>query len=269
MDKLLNDTKALPVYKVAGVDLIDKVLSLVGTSSIAEAIPTARGITQTQLGHAIWSTEESTKLVQGVAHHNNDLEEISDEIETKSLSDIVKKYYILLGLVDFVASLFGPVLIPLYLLNSHDRQEDVPTQTVDERERVVVISRSGRRASGVNYAEDWFENDESSEDEGSVVGPAVSVSEKRGRICAVCTTKSSPEWYHCPESFGETAKAGKDHLMCNDCGVRWRHCKFNHFKAFKFLIEIFPDFTDGASYPPAVEEVKSTKVHRELKVTIQ
>lgn len=107
--------------------------------------------------------------------------------------------------------------------HSHTLQEDVPAQNIEER--VVVISRSGRRASGVNYAEDWFENDESSEDEGSVVGPALTATEKRNRICAVCSAKSSLTWYHCPESFGETAKAGKDHLMCNACGIRWRHCK--------------------------------------------
>lgn len=105
-------------------------------------------------------------------------------------------------------------------------QEDIQREV--ETPIVPVISRSGRRASNisrVNYAEDWFENDESSEDEGSIVGPPVSVVEKKARICQVCQGKNSTTWYHCPESFGETSKAGKDHLMCDSCGTRWRHCE--------------------------------------------
>lgn len=97
MDKLLKDIKALPVYTAAGVDLIDKTLSLIKDGNIAEALLAAAKVSQTDLGHAIWTGEERKKLVEGAAHHNNDIEEIADEIETKTIADIVKRYYMILG----------------------------------------------------------------------------------------------------------------------------------------------------------------------------
>lgn len=97
VDKLLKSIKSLPVYAVAGVDLIDKTLSLIKDGNISEALIAAGKIPQTSLGCAVWTTEEKKKLVEGAAHHNNDIEEISDEIEGKTLADIVKRYYMVIG----------------------------------------------------------------------------------------------------------------------------------------------------------------------------
>lgn len=97
VDTLLAEIRKLPTYAIAGVDLIDRTLALVRDGDTAAALTAARKLKQTDLGHAIWSKEDQTKLVEGAAHHGNDIEDIADEIESKSIADIVKRYYMVLG----------------------------------------------------------------------------------------------------------------------------------------------------------------------------
>lgn len=97
VDTLLSELRKLPTYAIAGVDLIDRTLALVRDGDTAAALTAARKLKQTDLGHAIWSKEDQTKLVEGAAHHGNDIEDIADEIESKSIADIVKRYYMVLG----------------------------------------------------------------------------------------------------------------------------------------------------------------------------
>jgi hypothetical protein len=99
VDKLVADVKKLPVYSQAGVDLIDRAVSLLTTGSgdSKSVLAAMAKVSQTELGHAVWSEADRKKLADGMARHGNDIEEISDMITSKKIKDVVKRYYIFLG----------------------------------------------------------------------------------------------------------------------------------------------------------------------------
>lgn len=92
-------------------------------------------------------------------------------------------------------------------------QEDAPQQPEEKVAAASLIERKGSAKAKVDHGSD---------DEGSVVGPPTS---KRTRVCAICETKQAPKWYHCPEGLVETGNKPSPCVMCEDCGIRWRHCE--------------------------------------------
>lgn len=69
------------------------------TSTPSAALFKSKKIKQTELGHAMWTDFEIEDFGEAALHHGNDIEAISDEMRSKSIADIVKRYYIFLGYV--------------------------------------------------------------------------------------------------------------------------------------------------------------------------
>ena len=90
----------LPLYQIAGVDLIDKALSQFDPLNLASILPKLKKIKQTDLGFTVWSDYEIEDFIEVVAHHGNDIEAIVGELKTKSIADVVRRYYMVVGLVD-------------------------------------------------------------------------------------------------------------------------------------------------------------------------
>lgn len=91
--------KRLPIYAQAGVDVINRSLAYLFENDIPTSLLKIKKIRQIAIGHNIWTDEERASLIEGVAHHGNNLSSIAESIPTKSISDIVKRYYICIGLV--------------------------------------------------------------------------------------------------------------------------------------------------------------------------
>ncbi|KAL8280660.1 hypothetical protein RQP46_006983 [Phenoliferia psychrophenolica] len=195
LDSLVSSIKGLPAYKMAGVDLIDKGLSLVKNGDTSTALAGVRKATAGSVGHPAWNEADREKLVSGAAHFGNDIEEIWDTLPTKKIGDVVKRYYIDIA---------------------HALQEDVPQQIEEKEAAAAQVERKGKGSGRNKAAVD-------SDDEGSVCGPPSTAAAKRARKCAVCATQVAPRWYRCPEQIGTPTKTTDIHVMCQDCGLRWRH----------------------------------------------
>lgn len=215
MDELLVDVKKLPHYHEAGVDLINRAFSLLKDGDTRAALAGAKKTKLKDLGHATWTLDEKAKLADGASHHGNDIEQIVEGIKTKKNADVVKRYYIHVGCV-FLRSRLG--IIADRAKRRHSMQEDIPQQIEEKVAAASRIERTGKSKAST------------SDDEGSVAGAPVSAAAKRARGCAVCGTKTAKEWFRCPESLGQTSRASSDiHVMCDECGFRWRHCAFVRF----------------------------------------
>ncbi|KAK4700557.1 hypothetical protein P7C70_g5687, partial [Phenoliferia sp. Uapishka_3] len=195
LDTFVRNIKELPLYATAGVDLIDRGLSFIRNDNTAAALVAARKATPGSVGHPGWTQAERDLLTEGALHHGNDIDEISAEIPTKKIGDVVKRYYISIG---------------------HSMQEDVPQQIEEKVAAAAKVERKGKGPAKGKCAVD-------SDDEGSICGAARTPAAKRARICAVCAVKTTPMWYRCPESIGSPTKTTDIHVMCRDCGLRWRH----------------------------------------------
>lgn len=97
VDAFVSRVKALPCYVQSGVDLINRSLSYLADNDLDTCIVKAKKLRPVVLGHEPWSIAEIDALQEAVAHHGNNLESIADELKSKSLADIVKRYYITLG----------------------------------------------------------------------------------------------------------------------------------------------------------------------------
>ncbi|KAM0752172.1 hypothetical protein T439DRAFT_324248 [Meredithblackwellia eburnea MCA 4105] len=192
LDEFVDAIRQLPVYEVAGVDLIDRGLGLVHEGDTEKALDDTREVSSVEIGHAVWTEAELKLLSDGARAHGNDIEEIADEIPTKAIGDVVKKYYIDIG-----ARI----------------QEDVPQQVEEKVAAATRLARKGK-AKSKNSIDD---------DEGSVCGVPTVAAHRKARVCAVCESKSSAKWYRCPEMMGKPTSSGDIHVMCEDCGLRWRH----------------------------------------------
>ncbi|GAA6027490.1 hypothetical protein JCM8097_007887 [Rhodosporidiobolus ruineniae] len=230
LDDLFAQVKKIRSYSTSGVDLLNKAVQLIQTHNgdIASTIAALRKVTLQSLGHAGWSEEEKRKLVEGAEHYNNDIEEIAAMIPTKKMGDVVKRYYIHIG---------------------HNRQEDEATQP---EEKVAAATRSVRqqpsastvaasnkrrtRAVARELADEEAADEEDDEDNGSVCGQPSTAAGRRNRFCAICAETESRRWYFCPDNISELDVKPTPLVMCESCGIRWRHY--------------------GAQYPPYGDELK-------------
>lgn len=68
----------------------------------------------------------------------------------------------------------------------------------------------------------WSDEEDDEEEEGSICGQT---SSKRPLACAICKGSESPKWYNCPTSLVEGDSKPSPCVMCEECGLRWRHCE--------------------------------------------
>jgi hypothetical protein len=78
---------------------------------------------------------------------------------------------------------------------------------------------------------------------------------KQTYTCAICATKSSRTWYHCPDDIGEAPRPRCPKVMCKECGLRWRLCESRlvFFRSTSLTLS----FADGNQVPPVTSEVKA------------
>ncbi|GAA5849428.1 hypothetical protein JCM8547_000445 [Rhodosporidiobolus lusitaniae] len=243
LDTLFEEAKRLKAYRSAGVDLLNRAVQLIRTheGDVANTIAALRKVALSSMGHASWNEEERRKLAEGAEQYNNDIAEIAEMIPTKRMADVVKRYYIHLG---------------------HNRQEDEPTQP---EEKAAAATRSARQsnkptassvAAAANTAakrrtralarveadelllEDGGAGggDSGDESDESICANPTTNAQKRMRFCAVCAADESRRWYFCPENVCELDVKPVPLVMCESCGIRWRHY--------------------GAQYPPYGDELK-------------
>lgn len=62
-------------------------------------------------------------------------------------------------------------------------------------------------------------------DHGSIAPPARTPFQRKNRFCAICSTTETPKWYRCPNNISELDVKPTPLVMCESCGIRWRHCK--------------------------------------------
>ena len=242
----MTSIKGLPAYKIAGVDLIDKGLSLIKGSDTTSALATIRKATGGSVGHPAWNEVDREKLVEGAAHFGNDIEEIADLLPNKRMGDVVKRYYIDIACVSSPsASVLSPANFPFFK-NRHALQEDVPQQMEEKVAAAAQVERKGK-GSGKGKAA------AGSDDEGSICGPPTTAAAKRARTCAVCATKTSTRWYRCPEQIGMPTKTTDVHVMCQDCGIRWRHCAWSYSETCLTSSDALCRLV-GMQYPPTNPE---------------
>lgn len=129
-----------------------------------------------------------------------------------------------------------------YLMHSFKHQDK--QQLMDQygaKANVSLVTEKSTANDDQNEHRSDDDNDDSSilGDAGSsssTTNSSSSVSARAKYTCAVCGTTSasknndSTTWYHCPDNIGEDKKLdkrrkGQKKAMCEDCGIRWRHCK--------------------------------------------
>ncbi|GJN89120.1 hypothetical protein Rhopal_002094-T1 [Rhodotorula paludigena] len=240
MDELFARVRKISSYATAGVDLLNRAAVVIQNKegSVQDTIASLRKISLASLGHATWTDDEKRKLSDGAEQHHNDIGEIHKLLPAKKMGDVVKRYYIAVG---------------------HTLQEDEPTQ-IEEKTAVVAAAviattRSGRKtgrkaardaAAAVAPGEDGdplLMSDD--EDHGSVCAPARTPAQRRNRFCAICEATESPKWWFCPDNICELEVKPNPCVMCDTCGVRWRHY--------------------GAQYPPYGDELKPLPQEKKSK----
>ncbi|GAA6058119.1 hypothetical protein JCM3770_005947 [Rhodotorula araucariae] len=230
LDDLFTRTRKISTYATAGVDLLNRAIVILQNKdgNVHDTIASLRKIALQSLGHASWADDEKRKLAEGAAQYHNDIEEIKKLLPNKKMGDVVKRYYINVG---------------------HTLQEDEPQQP--EEKAAVVATRSGRRTGrkvdrvaggGDDDARATASDDD---DHGSVCGAARTPAQRRNRFCAVCETTESDKWWYCPENICELEVKPSPMVMCDSCGIRWRHY--------------------GAQYPPYGDEIKPLPAERKKK----
>ncbi|CDR48211.1 RHTO0S16e03642g1_1 [Rhodotorula toruloides] len=216
--ELFERVKKTSMYQTCGVDVLNRAVSLIEQKegNVNDTIAALRKVLISSLGHASWNEEEKRKLVEGAQQHHNDIEEIAKMIKTKKMSDVVKRYYVHVG---------------------HTLQEDEPQQP--EEKATVVATRSGRqsrRRVTRDVFEELEERDDEADDQASIAPPPKTPAQKRNRFCAICETTETEKWYWCPENICDLEVKPNPMVMCENCGIRWRHY--------------------GAQYPPYGDELK-------------
>lgn len=126
-------------------------------------------------------------------------------------------------------------------------QEDAPQQIEEKMEAALLVERKGS-AKAKNASE--------SDDEGSLCGQPTTANAKRTRACAICEVKNSDKWYYCPEGLVESDHKPRPCVMCDSCGVRWRHCEWRRGR--RWYERADDDLrADGIQYASSVEDSKS------------
>ncbi|GAA5860030.1 hypothetical protein JCM1840_001847 [Sporobolomyces johnsonii] len=229
LQELFTEAKKLRSYTSAGVDVLNRAILLLQSNDgdVPATIAALRKVTQTQLGHAVWTEDEKKKLADGAAQWHNDIEEIARTIKTKKMADVVKKYYISIG---------------------HKLPEDELEQP---EERAAATTRSNRRSTGKKATRAAVREEAATDDDdrGSVCGPPSTAAQKRNRFCAICEETQSTKWYHCPDNISELEVKPSPLVMCESCGIRWRHY--------------------GAQYPPTADELKPLPASKKKQVAAE
>ncbi|GAA5923198.1 hypothetical protein JCM1841_005926 [Sporobolomyces salmonicolor] len=229
LEELFTEAKKLRSYTSAGVDVLNRAILLLQANDgdVPATIAALRKVTQTQLGHAVWTEDEKKKLADGAAQWHNDIEEIARTIKTKKMADVVKKYYISIG---------------------HKLPEDELEQP---EERAAATTRSNRRSAGKKATRAAVREEAATDDDdhGSVCGPPNTPAQKRNRFCAICEETESKKWYHCPDNISELEVKPSPLVMCESCGIRWRHY--------------------GAQYPPTADELKPFPSSKKKQVSAE
>ncbi|KAK4056046.1 putative PHD type zinc finger protein with BAH domain-containing protein [Microbotryomycetes sp. JL221] len=130
MDATIEKTKQMPIFKRAGVDALDRALSLLmecmGNKEVA--LGKISTVTQAQLGHALWSEADKRKMNAALVSHESDLQAVAKAIPGKRTKDVVKRYYIHIG---------------------HLKQEESPQQP-EEKAAAAVSAKSTVLEAGRN-----------------------------------------------------------------------------------------------------------------------
>lgn len=146
------------------------------------------------------------------------------------------------------------------MTNRHTLQEDEPTQP--EEKATAVAARSKKTARRKARAAEEAESDGDNSDHGSVAPPAKTPAQRKNRFCAICSTADSPKWYRCPNNVSELDIKPNPLVMCENCGIRWRHCERALFCSPQLTRDARESpadtsrATDGAQYPPYGDEIK-------------
>ncbi|GAA6018993.1 hypothetical protein JCM8202_000634 [Rhodotorula sphaerocarpa] len=205
--ELFERVKKMAMYNTAGVDALNRALVLFDAKNgdVTEAILALRKVSLGSLGHVYWNEEERKKLADGAQQHHNDIEEIAKLLPNKKMGDVVKRYYVQVG---------------------HTLQEDEPTQPEEKASAVAARSKktARRRARAADDADlESTETVDEDSDRGSVAPPARTPFQRRNRFCAICSTTETPKWYWCPNNISELEVKPNPLVMCESCGIRWRH----------------------------------------------
>ncbi|GAA5870279.1 hypothetical protein JCM3774_004631 [Rhodotorula dairenensis] len=213
--ELFERVRKMAMYNTAGVDTLNRALMLFEAKEgdVTETILALRKVSLGSLGHVSWNEEDRKKLADGAQQHHNDIVEIAKLLPNKKMCDVVKRYYVQVG---------------------HTLQEDEPTQP--EEKATAVAARSKKTARRKARAAEEAESDGDNSDHGSVAPPAKTPAQRKNRFCAICSTTDSPKWYRCPNNVSEIEVKPNPLVMCENCGIRWRHY--------------------GAQYPPYGDEIK-------------
>ena len=89
MDKI----KELDLYKLAGVDLLDKAIQY-WTSDSETAFEKAAALEQEDLDIPFWTESEKSKVDHGLEQWQDDLEEIAVKLPKKTLAELVNFVYL-------------------------------------------------------------------------------------------------------------------------------------------------------------------------------
>lgn len=221
MDEIHKLSQLLPIHSTVGVDVLSHALSEARTGIPAQDTIDIVNSTATveSLGHGHWEEEEKIRMTEAAVRWGNDIVRMKEEVFTgyenggMEIGKVVKTYYITHGLVLFpffvfvfpLSALTQYCLITLNMFHraSHSLVDDAP-----ESERATILRKS-------RSAQDPDSDDE------SLCGSPV----KSGRKCVICDLKTSLSWFRCPETVGESGGKGEEHLMCEGCSIRWRHCE--------------------------------------------
>ncbi|KWU46247.1 hypothetical protein RHOSPDRAFT_28511 [Rhodotorula sp. JG-1b] len=215
--ELFERVRKMAMYNTAGVDALNRALMLFEAKegNVTETILALRKVSLGSLGHVSWNEEDRKKLADGAQQHHNDIVEIAKLLPNKKMGDVVKRYYVQVG---------------------HTLQEDEPTQPEEKATAVAARSKKTARRKARAAAAEEAESDGENSDRGSVAPPAKTPSQRKNRFCAICSTTETPKWYWCPNNISELEVKPNPLVMCENCGIRWRHY--------------------GAQYPPYGDEIK-------------
>ncbi|GAA5981852.1 hypothetical protein JCM10908_004638 [Rhodotorula pacifica] len=215
--ELFERVRKMAMYTTAGVDTLNRALMLFAAKegNVTETILALRKVSLGSLSHVSWNEEDRKKLADGAQQHHNDIGEIAKLLPNKKMGDVVKRYYVQVG---------------------HTLQEDEPTQPEEKATAVAARSKKTARRKARAAEDAEAESDGDNSDHGSVAPPAKTPAQRKNRFCGICSTTDTPKWYWCPNNISELEVKPNPLVMCETCGMRWRHY--------------------GAQYPPYGDEIK-------------
>lgn len=89
----MEKIRELPLYQLAGVDLLDKAIQY-WTSDPETALEKATALEQEDLDIPFWTDSEKSKVDHGLEQWQDDLEEIAIKLPKKTLAELVNFVYL-------------------------------------------------------------------------------------------------------------------------------------------------------------------------------